>query len=318
MYSKPLSNIKYEKFIKAIFDGKTKAEAYEFAFGPGKNDKYATAYANRLLRNPEISMRLEELHEQTLQESKLSKKFLLDYMYDAISFSPIDVLNDMEKLRDVGHLIQKVKFDSDGNMREVEFVNKLGMYKLGYDYHGLAGEKKINISGGININNVTEKIADMISGFDDDDESEFLKKLGFGDNENNNDDNIIDGELVEDDNEDGEDIDFEKNDEETNGIDDYFINEEKKIDSDSEQHEKEKIMNGNFNVEYNDNQDDEDCSYSGFGHCLSPVDQERINDARKGMKFRKKSFDLDDEYNDEGYLSGKKMDGGSTIYYDDE
>ena len=105
---------KQEKFVQGIVDGKTQTDAYKNAYNTAKmSDSSIYQEASRLMNNPQITARIEELRqridERLIMSAKKRAEKLTEFIKDAdplTAMKAIDILNKM-----TGEYVQKVQAD---------------------------------------------------------------------------------------------------------------------------------------------------------------------------------------------------------------
>ena len=105
---------KQEKFVQGIVDGKTQTDAYKNAYNTAKmSDSSIYQEASRLMNNPQITARIEELRqridERLIMSAKKRAEKLTEFINDEdplTAMKAIDILNKM-----TGEYVQKVQAD---------------------------------------------------------------------------------------------------------------------------------------------------------------------------------------------------------------
>lgn len=107
---------KQEKFVQGIVDGKTQTDAYKNAYNTAKmSDASIYQEASRLMNNPQITARIDELRQRIEDASIMSAKDRAKWLTDAINqldvsmpdkLKALDILNKM-----TGEYVQKVQAD---------------------------------------------------------------------------------------------------------------------------------------------------------------------------------------------------------------
>jgi len=135
--SKPLDNIKHERYCQYIVQGFSQVEAYNNA---GYNSSYAAARASssELMNLQEVKDRLQYLREQMQEAFSVSKARILSILTDMMNADPLDVYT-VEKLEDlppeVRRCIKKITPSRDGMKIEMysktevsEIINRMQGY----------------------------------------------------------------------------------------------------------------------------------------------------------------------------------------------
>jgi hypothetical protein len=78
-----LKNPRREKFAQAVARGRQQTSAYEEA-GFVSRGKLACNSSMRLLKDPTVTARIEELRAEALTEYRLNRRKVLDYLVDVI------------------------------------------------------------------------------------------------------------------------------------------------------------------------------------------------------------------------------------------
>lgn len=107
---------KQEKFVQGIIEGKSQAEAYRSAYSTkNMTDKTIWEESSRLMRDPKVSARVNELRSQMMAASIMSAKGRLEWLTNLINnaeegtnekLKAIDIMNKMQ-----GEYVQKVEAD---------------------------------------------------------------------------------------------------------------------------------------------------------------------------------------------------------------
>lgn len=105
---------KQEQFVKNIIDGMSQADAYRSAYPNQKmTDKTVWESASKLMKNPKVTARLEELREQMITPSVMSAQERLEWLTNLINneeegtnekLKAIDIMNKM-----TGEYVQKIE-----------------------------------------------------------------------------------------------------------------------------------------------------------------------------------------------------------------
>lgn len=105
---------KQEKFVQGIVDGKTQTDAYKSAYNTAKmSDSSIYQEASRLMGNPQISARINELRQRIEDASIMSAKDRAKWLTETINhvdvsmpdkLKALDILNKM-----TGEYVQKVQ-----------------------------------------------------------------------------------------------------------------------------------------------------------------------------------------------------------------
>jgi hypothetical protein len=119
----PLRNVRWERFVQALFEGQNITSAYATA-GYVRDDGNATRLRNR----PAIQERLVELQEAAAKEAKITVASLLDELEEARKRADsLDQLSTVvkavsEKARISGLLVQKIEIGAAGDFGACETV----------------------------------------------------------------------------------------------------------------------------------------------------------------------------------------------------
>jgi len=79
-----LPNAKHERFVLELLAGKSQSEAYLAAGYSAKSVAVASAAATRLLKDPTIAARLEELQAAAAAKAALSKSWVLEKLRENV------------------------------------------------------------------------------------------------------------------------------------------------------------------------------------------------------------------------------------------
>lgn len=107
---------KQEKFVQGIIEGKSQADAYRSAYPNQKmSDKTIWECASKLMANPKVITRLNELRNQMMTSTIMSAQARLEWLTNLIhneeegtneKLKAIDIMNKMQ-----GEYVQKVEAD---------------------------------------------------------------------------------------------------------------------------------------------------------------------------------------------------------------
>lgn len=112
---------KQEMFVQNIIKGMSQADAYRSAYPNQKmSDKTVWETASKLMNNPKVITRLNELREQLAKPSIMSAQKRLEWLTEVINDKDV-AINDKLKAADImnkmqGEYIQKVVADVDTNV----------------------------------------------------------------------------------------------------------------------------------------------------------------------------------------------------------
>lgn len=110
---------KQEQFVKNIIDGMSQADAYRSAYPNQKmTDKTVWESASKLMKNPKVIARLEELRSQMITPSIMTAQKRLEWLTELIGsdnesttdkLKAVDIMNKMQ-----GEYTQKIEADVKG------------------------------------------------------------------------------------------------------------------------------------------------------------------------------------------------------------
>ena len=112
---------KQEMFVQNIIKGMSQADAYRSAYPNQKmSDKTVWETASKLMNNPKVITRLNELREQLSKPTIMSAQKRLEWLTEVINDKDV-AINDKLKAADImnkmqGEYIQKVVADVDTNV----------------------------------------------------------------------------------------------------------------------------------------------------------------------------------------------------------
>lgn len=104
---------KQEQFVQNIIQGMSQADAYRNAYPKQKmSDKTVWETASRLVSNPKVVARLEELRKELASESIMTAQKRLEWLTEVINgnedinakLKAVDIMNKMQ-----GEYVQKVE-----------------------------------------------------------------------------------------------------------------------------------------------------------------------------------------------------------------
>lgn len=104
---------KQEKFVQNIIEGMSQADAYRNAYDTNRmSDKTVWESASKLLSNPKVATRVQELRDQLANKSIMTAKQRLEFLTQVINgeedvnakLKAIDIMNKMQ-----GEYVQKVE-----------------------------------------------------------------------------------------------------------------------------------------------------------------------------------------------------------------
>lgn len=88
---------KQEQFVKNIIDGMSQADAYRSAYPNQKmTDKTVWESASKLMKNPKVAARLEELRERMITPSVMSAQERLEYLTRVINGEELEQTYDWD------------------------------------------------------------------------------------------------------------------------------------------------------------------------------------------------------------------------------
>lgn len=105
---------KQEQFVQNIIEGMSQADAYRSAYPNQKmSDKTIWESASKLMSNPKVNARLQELRDQMMKPSIMSAQERMEWLTNLINneeegtnekLKAIDIMNKMQ-----GEYVQKVE-----------------------------------------------------------------------------------------------------------------------------------------------------------------------------------------------------------------
>lgn len=107
---------KQEKFVQGIIEGLSQADAYRAAYPKQKmSDKTIWETASKLMNNPKVIARVNELRDQMMKPSIMTAQQRMEWLTNLINnaeegtnekLKAIDIMNKMQ-----GEYVQKVEAD---------------------------------------------------------------------------------------------------------------------------------------------------------------------------------------------------------------
>lgn len=114
---------KQEQFVKNIIDGMSQADAYRHAYPNQRmSDKTIWESASKLLKNPKVSARLQELRDKMVDESIMTAKERLKFLTGVINGT------EKEKITQIvdGEPIElEVPISVKNRLSAVDLMNKM-------------------------------------------------------------------------------------------------------------------------------------------------------------------------------------------------
>ena len=127
--------VQKELFVQGLLAGKSKTEAYIFAFPEAKKQNKRTVQnkASLMAKRPEIVHRLEELRTGAQQETEVTlTQFILSLQKIALAeFNPL-ALKPSDKLRAMELLAKVLGFDQSASAPEFEDTSVIDQQVLSY------------------------------------------------------------------------------------------------------------------------------------------------------------------------------------------